>query len=121
MLAEVYEKYAGCVCVGVDWQSFSLRELQFIARGLGGEVLVCVCETLMKDYSLFSHGFPDLLLWREEVKGEEEEHGVFVPAVRLVEVKGPGDSLSYAQMFWIDALLRCGGQVRVEVAKVTNA
>jgi Fanconi-associated nuclease 1 len=38
--------------------------------------------------------------------------------VRFVEVKGPGDSLSWAQKYWIDKLVRVG--VRVEVARVVE-
>jgi hypothetical protein len=40
-------------------------------------------------------------------------------AVRLVEVKGPGDNLSWAQRAWIDRLLALG--VDVKVARVTDA
>ncbi len=108
MLAEVHAKHLGVLCIGVDWSTFTLAELQAIAQGLGPAALCVLCETLASDYSLFSHGFPDLLLWRTEAPA----------AVRFVEVKGPGDSLSHAQMYWIDRLQSVG--VGVEVARVVE-
>jgi hypothetical protein len=112
MLAEVHAdpQRRGVLSVGVDWQTFPLKSLQRIAAGLGPAALALLCETLATDFSLWSHGMPDLLLWR--VDGGP-------PAVRLVEVKGPGDSLSHSQLCWIDKLVSVG--VRVEVAKVADA
>jgi len=107
MLAETHGQHAGTLCLGVDWVSFPLETLQTIAQGFGPPALMLLCETLAKDYSLLAHGFPDLMLWKE---GGKE--------VRLVEVKGPGDSLSWAQKYWIDKLVGVG--VRVEVARVVN-
>lgn len=65
-------------------------------------MLGAVCEKFAKDYLLWRHGLPDLMLQRAE--GEE---------AMFVEVKGPGDSLSFAQIAWIDVLLRAGGNVEV--------
>lgn len=111
MLAEGYAdvQRRGTLCVGLDWQAFSLDALQRIAEGLGPAALRLLCETLCEDFALYSHGLPDLLLWRWDEP----------PAVRAVEVKGPGDSLSLAQIWWIDKLLGAG--MRVEVARVTEA
>jgi len=111
ILSENHTKHVGTLCLGVDWVSFPLSTLQTIAQGLGPRALMLLCETLASDYPLLAHGFPDLMLWREGGR----EGGA---AVRLVEVKGPGDSLSLAQKFWID---RLGGMgVRMEVARVVN-
>lgn len=38
--------------------------------------------------------------------------------MRCVEVKGPGDSLSWAQKAWIDRLVAAG--VRVQVARIQD-
>ena len=111
MLAEVYAdpQRRGALCIGVDWHAYPLESLQRIADGLGPAALRLLCETLASDYTLWSHGLPDLLLWRVDDIAE----------VRLVEVKGPGDSLSNSQMCWIDKLLGVGA--RVEVARVAEA
>lgn len=113
LLAENHARYHGTICLGIDWTTFSLPVLQTVAEALGSSALMLLCETLIRDYSLLSHGFPDLLLWRDA-----GPHGGMPAMVRFVEVKGPGDSLSWAQKYWIDKLVRVG--VRVEVARVVE-
>ena len=124
MLAEVWQdpRRGGALCVGVDWQTYPLESLECIAAGLGPQALALLCETLAGDFSLWSHGLPDLLLWRADdgvAAGAGEGGAAAGAAVRLVEVKGPGDTLSHSQMCWIDKLLSVG--VHVEAAKVADA
>eukprot|EP00293_Proteomonas_sulcata_P005040 CAMPEP_0184328942 /NCGR_PEP_ID=MMETSP1049-20130417/143888_1 /TAXON_ID=77928 /ORGANISM="Proteomonas sulcata, Strain CCMP704" /LENGTH=252 /DNA_ID=CAMNT_0026651281 /DNA_START=187 /DNA_END=946 /DNA_ORIENTATION=+ len=76
-----WKRYYGQLVIGVNWRRNKLKEIQSIAECFGGKVIGRVCELLTKDYRLWRHGFPDLLMW----KGAEKK-GL------LVEVKGPGDS-----------------------------
>lgn len=128
LLTEVHERHHSTMCIGVDWLTFSLSDLQCIAAGLGARALELMCRTLISDYTLWCHGFPDLLLWTEGEGGgdmyenedgeKKERRRKGGPRVRLVEVKGPGDNLSNSQIAWIDKLVSVG--VRVEVARVSN-
>jgi len=67
-----------------------------------------ICERLVRNYRHCRSGFPDLVVWNER-------------KALIVEVKGPGDSLSPKQMLWIDYLVEIGANVVVcHVAAVSN-
>lgn len=53
---------------------------------LGGESLSLICRVICEDYEHRSSGVPDLLIWRMSDK-----------TAKLVEVKGPGDTLMQNQ------------------------
>lgn len=63
MLALNWRRYHGRMCVGVDWNRFSLPDLEGIASCVGGRVLQRVCTLLVEDYDVWGHGLPDLLFW----------------------------------------------------------
>ena len=102
MLEINWRRFWGRMCLGVDWQRFTLADLSVIVRCLGGQVTAHVCHLLAQDYGLWGHGLPDLLVWHP---GQQK--------ALLVEVKGPGDSLSHAQACWIHELLEAGASVEV--------
>lgn len=62
-----------------------------------------ILETMAQSYSLYSSGFPDLIIFRDE-------------EVRFIEVKATGDSLKQGQMKMIN-LLRSAG-LKVEILRV---
>jgi len=109
LIASAWGAHRGAWCRGVRWEAWALDDLLDIAACLGGVGLAVVCRLLAEDYSGWTGGAPDLLLWRPS-------SGPAPPAARLVEVKSANDKLSDAQRAWIGALLAAG--VDVEVLKV---
>jgi Fanconi-associated nuclease 1 len=109
MIRECWTENHKVQCVGVNWELCELDEIICIAKGLGTNLskILGVMAKFVKRRS----GLPDLLLYREE------EDGAVV--VKMVEVKGPGDSLMSHQSVWIGLLLEMG--VDVSVCKVVEA
>lgn len=101
-IEECYLKWNGFCCRGVDWSSWKMEELLEISYCLGNEVLQMICDRFVKDYRFTHSGLPDLLLWNPETKKS-----------KLVEVKGPRDTLSEKQKIWIHFLFQKGCDVEV--------
>eukprot|EP00850_Spirogloea_muscicola_P009276 SM000052S17668 [mRNA] locus=s52:48375:53421:+ [translate_table: standard] len=132
LLTMAWRAHHGVWCAGVNWERHSLTELQTIAGCIGGPGLAGVCRLLAEDHGGWAGGMPDLLLWRTatNVKGqalycclcgcrsESSKSIADVGEAKLVEVKGPRDSLSEQQRAWIAALLASG--LNVEVCKVVE-
>lgn len=106
-LAAVWAEHRGTLCRGVQWDRWSLQELQLIVECIGGKGLAAVCRLLASDHGVWQGGMPDLLLWHPELL-----------VARLVEVKGPRDRLSDQQRAWMAALEDAG--LVVEVLKVVE-
>lgn len=87
----------------------TLEELVGLCGGFGPSALAGMCGLYAQSYSTWGGGLPDLLVWRR-AQGEQ------CWEVKLVEVKGPGDSLSHRQRAWIDRLV--GWRVPVVVCHV---
>ncbi|KAJ7549063.1 hypothetical protein O6H91_07G038500 [Diphasiastrum complanatum] len=64
ILSETWNENFGTSCRGVNWDKYSLEELQTIIHCIGGPGLSAVCKLLAEDYAGWSAGMPDLLLWR---------------------------------------------------------
>lgn len=110
------EKFGQC-CQGVNWERNSLEELLTVIDCVGGTLLAVVCRRLAEDYTTWTGGMPDLLLWQynaTEGEGSSSEGG----KARLVEVKGPRDRLSEQQRAWLLTLAAHGWEV--EVLKVVE-
>ncbi|EZA59668.1 Fanconi-associated nuclease [Ooceraea biroi] len=73
------------------------NNLQEVAFCLGVEGVVGICERLMHNFLLWRAGFPDLIVWN-----------VSTEKYKIVEVKGPGDSLSTKQKLWLEYLSQLG-------------
>lgn len=136
MLIASHAAHYGTPAVGVTWGRFDLRMLSDVAEALGGNAVAALCAALASDYASWSHGFPDLLVFNPAARDSEEldnpttiegthpalpsvdltTEEVTESGVKLIEVKGPGDRLSDAQIAWIGLLLREG--VSVEVCRV---
>lgn len=98
-----YESHQGISCMGVHWDQYCLSDLRAIVACIGCNCLASLCRHLAQDYRNWSHGMPDLLLWRfkngdDGIKGE----------AKLVEVKGPKDRLSEQQRAWMLTLMDYG-------------
>jgi len=59
--------------------------------------LAKIMERMIKDHRTYRSGLPDLTCWNPETK-----------EIRIVEVKGPGDKLSYKQILWIRFFISIG-------------
>jgi Fanconi-associated nuclease 1 len=70
-----------------------------IARCIGKNVLSCCFELLVSNWFYWSGGLPDLLIWDPQRK-----------KAKFVEVKGPGDSLSARQAWWLRTLSFAGAE-----------
>ncbi|XP_067212897.1 fanconi-associated nuclease 1-like [Linepithema humile] len=73
------------------------NRLEEIVLCLGVEGIVRICERLLHNYTLWRAGFPDLIVWNAHTK-----------QYKIVEVKGPGDSLSTKQKLWLTYLNQLG-------------
>ncbi|KAF6176446.1 hypothetical protein GIB67_010083 [Kingdonia uniflora] len=109
ILITSWELHVGTSCRGVNWDRHPLSDLRAAVTCVGGPSLASLCRLLAQDYKSWSSGMPDLLLWRffGEYKGGE---------AKLVEVKGPKDSLSEQQRAWLLLLMDIG--FSTEICKV---
>jgi hypothetical protein len=82
------------------------RGLDILLEGLPGRCVAELARLILEQPGELGHGWPDLLLWREDETGRVLEW-------RLVEVKGPGDQLFAAQRLWLDWLQERGLPVEV--------
>lgn len=95
----------GVTVRGISWEKYDLATIQSIISCVGGAGIAAVCSLMCEDYSSWTGGMPDLLLWRPETQ-----------SAKLSEVKGPRDTLSDKQRAWISFLETSG--IDVEVLKV---
>jgi Fanconi-associated nuclease 1 len=76
--------------------------LPVIARCIGPTVLSCCFELIVSNCYYWSGGLPDLLLW-DPISSK----------AKFSEVKGPGDSLSARQAWWLRTLSFAGADACV--------
>ncbi|XP_018370527.1 PREDICTED: fanconi-associated nuclease 1-like isoform X2 [Trachymyrmex cornetzi] len=91
---ESYSRYKSISQGNIFDDSNSLKEIVFC---LGVKGVVGICEPLIHNFSLWKAGFPDLLVWNINTK-----------QYKIVEVKGPNDTLSTKQTLWLDYLKKIG-------------
>jgi Fanconi-associated nuclease 1 len=96
LISECWTKYCGVECSIVNWALFdSLDELLSLIRCFSSHQLTSLCAFMCKNYRYCRSGGPDLLVWSTRTN-----------KCKFVEVKGPGDRLSYKQMMWLDFLIK---------------
>ncbi|CAG0919980.1 unnamed protein product [Notodromas monacha] len=81
----------------VSWNLFR-EDFDFfegMVRTLGSKIVAGVCGRLAKHYRFTRSGLPDLLLW-----------STMNDKYKIVEVKGPGDTLSEKQELWLEFFVR---------------
>jgi len=94
------------VCSIVSWDRFrGPQHLAGLVSCMPPSKVSLMLGRMIKDHRTFRSGLPDLTLWNPE-SGE----------MKFVEVKGPGDKLSYKQILWIRFFLKIG--VPTEVCHV---
>ncbi|KAK0175354.1 hypothetical protein PV327_009108 [Microctonus hyperodae] len=81
------------------------EDIKEIIRCLGLKKVIGLCLVLLNDFYHLSAGFPDLIVWNADTL-----------ECKVVEVKGPGDSLSIKQKLWINRLMELG--INTEVCYV---
>ncbi|XP_018306872.1 fanconi-associated nuclease 1 isoform X2 [Mycetomoellerius zeteki] len=91
---EVHSKYNSISQGNIFDDSNSFKEVVFC---LGVKGVVGICERLIHNYSLWKAGFPDIIVWNVNTK-----------QYKIVEVKGPNDTLSTKQTLWLDYLNKLG-------------
>lgn len=96
----------GMLVRAVNWERHRLDDLVELAECIGAEALANLSCFFLRGFDAWSGGLPDLAVWRREPQ----------KAAKLVEVKGPRDSLSQQQRAWLVALKECG--IDADVAKV---
>lgn len=74
----------------VDWK-LDLDDLKEVLYCIGIKALTTIFKRLLCNFRFNRSGFPDLVLWN-----------VNQQKILLVEVKGPGDSLSPKQIMWLE-------------------
>ena len=105
LLEQSWNSHYGVTVRGVSWRKHDLSTLRSIISCIGGPGIAAVCNLLCQDYSNWTAGMPDLLLWRESTR-----------TAKLSEVKGPRDQLSDKQRAWIGYLSDSG--IPCEVLRV---
>lgn len=115
ILEHVWSKFQGVQHRGVSWSRFSVSEMIDIAVGLGSKFLSAMVKTMSGNYSCWVGGVPDLMLWKVSTQREDTNRNIW--ETRLIEVKGPQDSLSDTQRAWLHLFLE--HNVNVEVVHVT--
>ncbi|KAM9962450.1 hypothetical protein ACTFIR_005358 [Dictyostelium discoideum] len=105
----------GCEARGVNWKSTSLEQLSIISKCLGGKLIAFISRLLTEDFKSFSHGMPDLLLWKLNNNNNNNSNDIDDKnnnsSIKFVEVKGTGDRLRDQQRIWIDMLISFGCDV----------
>ncbi|KAG5310603.1 FAN1 nuclease, partial [Acromyrmex insinuator] len=91
---ESYSKYKSISQGNIFDDSNSLKEIAFC---LGVKGVVGICERLIHNFPLWKAGFPDIIVWNINTK-----------QYKIVEVKGPNDTLSTKQTLWLNYLNRIG-------------
>ncbi|RNA00633.1 fanconi-associated nuclease 1 isoform X1, partial [Brachionus plicatilis] len=96
MASDCWNSNYGYQCYGVNFELFeSLEEFLSLLKCFRPQQLVNLCEYISKNYRYCRSGGPDLVIWSDETD-----------MVKFVEVKGPGDHLSYKQMIWLDFMVK---------------
>jgi Fanconi-associated nuclease 1 len=105
LVKKCWQAHYGVTVRGISWERYNLSTIQSIISCVGGAGIAAVCSLMCEDYSSWTGGMPDLLLWRPDSQ-----------SAKLSEVKGPRDTLSDKQRAWISFLETSG--IDVEVLKV---
>lgn len=108
MMQETYMKccnYDSIVPLHLFMNEYS--QLKEVVRCLGVEIVLGICRQLLNNYQIWKAGFPDLIVWDSKSF-----------KYKIVEVKGPMDTLSTKQKLWLHYLERLG--VVTEICYVRN-
>jgi Fanconi-associated nuclease 1 len=106
IVAQTWELHYGTGCEGLNWELFAdMKHCQRCVACITPPKLASLLEEYVIDVRGRRGGVPDLSIWNYENRE-------FV----MVEVKGPGDSLSNKQRVWLSRLDKIG--IRAELCLV---
>jgi len=106
-LTASWERSFGQDIIGVRWTAMPLDALCWLADSLPSDTLVGLMEAFATNWWHAARGWPDLVvLDRTGLKPRSD-------SVKLIEVKGPTDTLRDAQRWWLNELLRLKIDARV--------
>ena len=89
-LEAAYERYQGYQCHWTNWRALTPELLTSACRCIPRAHLLAIWERMLFDPRECRRGFPDLVAFGDRA-GE----------YRLLEVKGPGDTLQDSQRRWL--------------------
>ena len=96
MASDSWNSNFGYQCLGVNFELFESKdEFLSLLKCFKVDQLANLCEYFSKNYRYCRSGGPDLVVWSNQTD-----------KVKFVEVKGPGDHLSYKQMIWLDFMIK---------------
>ena len=94
LISEIWTKFKNVECQLVNWSLFEeLDEFLGLLRCFSPAQLSCLCRYMAENLRYCRSGGPDLVVWSQS-------------KVKFVEVKGPGDRLSFKQIVWLDFLAK---------------
>ncbi|XP_046741984.1 fanconi-associated nuclease 1-like isoform X2 [Diprion similis] len=73
-----------------------------LVRCMGSVIVAGICKRMGSNFSVWKAGFPDLVIWNPVGK-----------RYKIVEVKGPGDTLSPKQTLWMRYLKDLGADIEL--------
>jgi hypothetical protein len=65
LLSNAFSQFDECVVAGINWNAYTLDELQEICAAVGGKALALIARRLIVERDAWSGGLPDLLLIRQ--------------------------------------------------------
>ena len=95
-VARRWDASEGTQCRGIAWDFLPREFLAQTAGACGGKALAAIFEDVIANGLSFG-GMPDLCLWHPKEK-----------RLKMVEIKGPNDTLSFRQRYMLDKLLGLG-------------
>ncbi|XP_063220877.1 fanconi-associated nuclease 1-like [Bacillus rossius redtenbacheri] len=109
-VTESYAKNVGTTSL-VNWDLLrDVSRVTVLVACLGPRLLSRICERFAKNFRMARSGFPDLLVWSRSQK-----------KCKIVEVKGPNDSLSGKQVLWLNYLIAAGADAEVCHVETTGS
>ncbi|XP_076240730.1 fanconi-associated nuclease 1 isoform X2 [Calliopsis andreniformis] len=101
-----YSQYQSIMPLNLLKNSKQLKEICYC---LGIQSIIGICERLISNFKLWRAGFPDLIVWNIDTKHH-----------KIVEVKGPKDTLSTKQRLWLEYLNKLGLSTEVCLVQDKN-
>ncbi|XP_003743505.1 fanconi-associated nuclease 1-like [Galendromus occidentalis] len=105
-----YESHNQKVNPLFSWEVLTKEEAETLLSCIPVGTLVGIFRQLLTDFRFYRSGFPDIIMWNEQIR-----------KWKVIEVKGPGDTLSTKQRYWMHLLMSLGVDcVTCRVASVHN-
>jgi fanconi-associated nuclease 1 len=111
LIVDSWNTNYGTICSLVNWSLFDdLNDFLSLIRCFTNAQLANLCKYMSQNFRYCRSGGPDLILWSTKEN-----------KCKFVEVKGPGDRLSYKQMIWLDFFIQNAIECEVCYVKGQNS